>query len=533
MRRELDSMLDRVTCLESDRALAETESRALRRLADATTADEAIRVLLQCCVPEPESDLAAWFDCRSGEQPWLRAAYGLGDESCGRVAVDTDWLSHLAHESCLRLWTDEAQLSDFYRRLAADDQSKVRELIVLRVGPAGRPQAMLVTTTLPPERTSFAGRLELMERLLATLCALLQRTEMLAQQQDELRLTREILDLRCLVDTHLGTPLELLEEFLNRLMSAAGFDHATLYLASNKRLDPKPLVTSGAGLPRGLVDLWKIDEAMLARRGLDAFGLTFLTSADLRAVPIRSTMRGAMLAPLMHEDSLIGVVCLTRHADAPLPEADRELLRWATKYLAETILRTVDRAIIEQQARRDALTQLANRHTFDREIERHAAQVERDETPCALIMLDIDRFKSLNDRYGHLAGDEVLRCAARMVQSCVARTRAADRPLVARYGGEELSVLLPGSGLDGAYRVAEDILSTVRRKAINFEGQVIRLTISAGVAVAPQHGTTPSELIAAADAALYRAKQAGRDRCEVATTRRAAVEKMAAHSVSG
>ena len=533
MRRELESMVDRVTCLESDRALAETESRALRLLAETATADEAVRVVLQCCVSDPESALAAWFELSAEGRPWLRAAYGLSDDSCARSAADPDWAALLAGESSLRLWIDEARLTTFYQRLSTDDQSKVRELFVLRVGPAHRPMGIVVTSTLAPEGTSLAGRITLIERLLSTLTRLLQRTETLMQQQDELRLTRELLDLRCLVDTHLGTPIELLEEFLGRLVAAAGFNRGTLYLASDKRLDPRPLVTSGDGLPRGLVDLWKLDEAALARQGLDADGLTFLTAAELRSVPVRSTMRGALLAPLVHEDALIGVVCLTRHAESPLPDADRELLRWATEYLAETILRTVDRAIIEQQARRDALTQLANRHTFDREIERHVGHAERTETPCALIMLDIDRFKSLNDRYGHLAGDEVLRCVARMVQSCVARTRAADRPLVARYGGEELSVLLPGTDLDGAYRVAEDILSTIRRKAVDFEGQVIRLTISAGVAVCPRHGSTPSELIAAADAALYRAKQAGRDRCEVAPARRLAAERMAAYGVSG
>jgi diguanylate cyclase (GGDEF)-like protein len=533
IRRELESMVDRVMCLESDRALAETESRVLRRLAEVTTADEAVRVVLQCCVPEPEAALAAWYEVRPEGRPWLRAAYGLSDESCARIAAEPNWLSRLAGESSLRLWTEEARMTTFYRQLSPEDQSKVRELIVLRVGPPGRPLGIVVTTTLAPEGTSFAGRLELMERLLSTLVGLLQRTEALTQQQDELRLTRELLDLRCLVDTHLGTPIELLEEFLGRLVIAAGFDRGTLCLASGKRLDPKPLVSSGDGLPRGIVDLWKLDEAVLARQGLEATGLAFFPATELRSLPIRSTMRGALVAPLMHEDSLIAVVCLTRQSETPLADADRELLRWATEYLTETILRTVDRAIIEQQARRDALTQLANRHTFDREIDRHVARAERTEEPCSLIMLDIDRFKLLNDRYGHLAGDEVLRCVARMVQSCAARTRAADRPLVARYGGEELSVLLPGIGLDGAYRVAEDILSTVRRKAVDFEGRVIRMTASAGVAVCPQHGITPSELIAAADAALYRAKQAGRDRCEVAAAGRAPSERLAAYGVGG
>jgi diguanylate cyclase (GGDEF)-like protein len=529
IRRELNSMADRVMCLESDRALAETETRALHQLTEVTTADDAVRVVLQCCVPDPEKALAAWFDLPAGGPPWLRAAYGLHDGSCARVVIDADWLSQLTGRTSLRLGKTDVALTSFFRQLLPEDQSKVDELIILRVGPPARPQGIVVTSTLAPEGSSLTGRLELMERLLSTLSGFLQRTEALGQQQDELRLTRELLDLRCLVDTHLGTPIDLLTEFLGRLVAAAGFDRGTLSLASGKRLDPKPLVSSGTDLPRGIVDLWRLDEAVLAREGLEASGLVFLSAVELRSLQLRSTMRGALVAPLMHEDSLIGVVCLTRQSESQLADKDRELLRWSTEYLTETILRTVDRAIIEQQARRDALTQLANRHTFDREIERHVGQVERTGGECALIMLDIDRFKLLNDRFGHLAGDEVLRCVARMVQACVTRTRSGDRPLAARYGGEELSVLLPGVGLDGAFRVAEDILSNVRRKAVDFEGRVIRLTISAGVAVCPQHGTTPSELIAAADAALYRAKQAGRDRCELAAARRATAERLAAY----
>jgi diguanylate cyclase (GGDEF)-like protein len=129
-------------------------------------------------------------------------------------------------------------------------------------------------------------------------------------------------------------------------------------------------------------------------------------------------------------------------------------------------------------------------------------------------MLDVDRFKSLNDLHGHLAGDEVLRTVARTVESCVGRMRSSDRPLVARYGGEELAVLLPGVPIHGAKRIAEQIIEAVRSIEVQFDDKIIRLTISAGIAVCPKDGATPNELIAAADGALYRAKNNGRDRWE-------------------
>jgi diguanylate cyclase (GGDEF)-like protein len=532
IRRELRTAVARCTSLESARALAELETCTLRRLTSAATADEALGVVLELYAPDPRTELAVFFEWPPVGAPRRCASRGIDAESLPRITADSDWPSRLATSPALRLPQPDACRTTFYRRLSRADQAKVDDLFLLRMGGVGQPQGVLVTTALVPDGVAIAGRMELAERILATTGRLLRRTEALAQQQDELRLTRELLDLRCLVDTHVGTPIELLEEFLRRLATAAGFDRGTLYLATGTRLDPKPLVTMGEGLPRGLADLWRLDEAALARQGLESAGMVFLAAPDLAALGIRSTMRGALVAPLRHEDSLIGVVSLARQSDIPLAVGDRQLLKWGTDYLRETILRTVDRAIIEQQARRDALTQLANRHTFDREITRHVAESNHSGEECSLIMLDIDRFKRLNDQYGHLAGDEVLRTVARMVQSCVSRTRWADRPLVARYGGEELSVLLPGVGLDGAYRVAEDILETVRRKAIEAEGRVLRLTISGGVATCPLHAATPSGLIAAADAALYRAKQGGRDRCEVAFTRRGTSEPAMAYEAA-
>jgi diguanylate cyclase (GGDEF)-like protein len=92
--------------------------------------------------------------------------------------------------------------------------------------------------------------------------------------------------------------------------------------------------------------------------------------------------------------------------------------------------------------------------------------------------------------------------------------RSTDRPLVARYGGEELAVLLPGVPIHGAKRIAEQILEAVRALEVPFDDAMIRLTISAGIAVCPKDGSSPTELIAAADEALYRAKKNGRDRWE-------------------
>lgn len=519
VRQKLDSAIDRLNALESDRALAESETHILRHFAATSSVDESIDCLLCFCVPDADSGFAVFVvlnDDGTVCDVWQR---GLASTSLRNVVLDPEWLKRLADEPALRLAAGDARKSQFLQSLDQADREKAEQLILVRAGDSVPPDGILLTTHLRPESAAFPGRLELAQRLAGSLSSCLRRTETLQTQQDELRLTRELLELRCLVDTHFGSPVELLEEFLLRVCTATGFNRSTLHLASNARLDTKPLVRTGTPLARGIADLWQLDELALARRGLQSTELIHFDAAALHALQVRSTMCAALVAPLVHEETLIGVVTLSRQTDEPISDIEQELLRWATDFLTETILKTIDRAIIEQQARRDALTQLANRHTFDHGICEQLDRSVRTGQKCSLILLDVDRFKSLNDRFGHLAGDEVLRNLAQVIRATVSSQHSSDRTLCARYGGEELAVLLPGMDLQGAARVADAVVAAVRQAETVHDGQTIKTTISAGVATCPQHSETPDGLIAAADAALYQAKQNGRDRTELAAAR--------------
>jgi diguanylate cyclase (GGDEF)-like protein len=140
---------------------------------------------------------------------------------------------------------------------------------------------------------------------------------------------------------------------------------------------------------------------------------------------------------------------------------------------------------------------------LDREVKR----VGRTGQPLSLIMLDIDHFKSVNDTYGHPAGDTLLRTLAEVVQRQI---RAED--VACRYGGEEFAIILPNSPLDSARRCAERIREELRSLTVEHKGQSLgRITLSLGVASFPEHGPTAEALVQAADAALYQAKRGGRD----------------------
>lgn len=161
-----------------------------------------------------------------------------------------------------------------------------------------------------------------------------------------------------------------------------------------------------------------------------------------------------------------------------------------------------------QAAQTDGLTRLANRRAFDQRLAEQTAHATAGGPPVTLVMIDLDHFKRLNDNHGHQAGDEVLRLVAQVL-----RDNAPAGSMPARYGGEELALILSGTGPAEGVEVAERI-----RAAIATAPGPVPVTASLGVAWCPGTGTSPHELLAAADAALYEAKRGGRNRVVPAWT---------------
>jgi diguanylate cyclase (GGDEF)-like protein/PAS domain S-box-containing protein len=164
---------------------------------------------------------------------------------------------------------------------------------------------------------------------------------------------------------------------------------------------------------------------------------------------------------------------------------------------------------LEQLATRDGLTGLANRRCFDDTLQAEWQRALRQQQPLSLLMVDVDNFKQYNDAYGHLGGDE---CLQRIACAVSSEMRAND--LVARYGGEEFAVILPNQSLKGAAIVAERIRCRVEQLHLPNLGSkqhVVTVSIGAATALAAPEND-PSQLVATADSALYRAKHMGRNR---------------------
>ncbi len=198
--------------------------------------------------------------------------------------------------------------------------------------------------------------------------------------------------------------------------------------------------------------------------------------------------------------------------DHQISQETYELATTVAKNIALTLANIGLRERLKEQSITDPLTRLFNRRFMDDMLEREIKRAKRAQTDIGMIMMDIDLFKTVNDTYGHDAGDLVLRTLASFLKSSV---RAED--IVCRYGGEEFLLILLGSSLENTLRRAESIRETA--EAINhvYNGVDLgKITVSAGVAIYPEDGADRDSLVTAADSALYSAKRAGRNRVKSA-----------------
>ena len=212
-----------------------------------------------------------------------------------------------------------------------------------------------------------------------------------------------------------------------------------------------------------------------------------------------------LAAPLATGDEVVGAIVLSRRAGSTWPQSTRRILNGAAVEASAALARTVSHRDAEAAASTDPLTGLPNRRYFD-EFVGLLAQRRRAGDGVGILMVDIDRFKALNDTYGHATGDAVLRGVASAIVSAV---REDDVP--ARFGGEEFVVLLRNPGPGVAVEVGERIRAAVRALDLRELG-VPPVSVSVGVAVANGPDEPIDELLRIADQNLYSAKRGGRDR---------------------
>ncbi|WP_342616420.1 diguanylate cyclase [Rhodoferax sp. GW822-FHT02A01] len=325
------------------------------------------------------------------------------------------------------------------------------------------------------------------------------------------------------------------------LLSVFGFVMATWYrayqLARKAEASRKLLVSVLNTLDVGL-EIWDADDRLLHyNKQINRLRIDFRTSGDIgktfeELTRAKLQQRQIVVAIGREEEWLATRMQMRgRKTDPQLKEYTGDQWfrthdqRTAEGYLVTSWVDVTDlvrkerelqdrNALLQQLNSMDPLTGLINRRRLDEVLAIELSRSERSGTPISLLMIDIDHFKKYNDHYGHVAGDECLRAVADVLRRCVRRAGET----VARYGGEEFVVLLPGSDLNHAVEIAQTCITLLRQRAIEHKGSgMSTLTFSIGVAnTSSIFGLLPGTFVNAADAAMYRAKMAGRAGYKVA-----------------
>ncbi len=237
----------------------------------------------------------------------------------------------------------------------------------------------------------------------------------------------------------------------------------------------------------------------------------------------------SICVPMVAQGQPLGLFHLAWIGNGAAPSASylehqEDIAVSAAETLAFAIANVKLREKLKEQTIRDPLTQLYNRRHLEGALYREMSRASRTGTPVGLVMIDVDNFKLFNDSFGHLVGDKLLRTLGAYLKSHV---RPEDVP--ARYGGEEFALILPGASCSIVTGRAEALRKGFRDIPVELGGieKLDRISISCGVAIFPEHGSTVEEVFRAADGALYQAKKSGKNCVMVSSERRPAETNMA------
>lgn len=216
--------------------------------------------------------------------------------------------------------------------------------------------------------------------------------------------------------------------------------------------------------------------------------------------------------PLKFKDEILGVMNLSRGVTGRFTRSELRLMSLLADQAAVAIFNARLYKRISQMANTDSVTGLPNRRALDERLQEEWRLCEQTQNPFAVVMMDLDGFKAVNDTFGHNVGDELLYSLFNFLAQ---RMRSSD--FLARYGGDELTLVMRNTDLTAAQVVTQKVIDLMQEYHFNFPGgREVKLGITAGIAIYPTHASNPSDMIRAADSALYHAKKYSRGRYSVA-----------------
>ncbi len=524
-RRRIDELSDHNQSLQStteqaihDERVARLENSLLRDFLAKPDAKSALGEMLRRYSIKTD-DFAAYVEVSPDEATVIDSS-GLRPKSRAGFYVSRDLCTLISAKRVLTLEGAELFNSPLMSGLTRDDRRKVSSIVCIACDAPSGNAGIFVTTGFPLERVDRDRQIELTVRLLDCIYRHYQQSHRVSAQEDELVMANDVMHLRGLVDRDFKAIDAMANMVLEHLAAQLGAYRAAYFeIDDQPNSKPQRVTVVGKEPQPNLIPVWENAEDVLAHLGMGCRTHKLLAEDTLKGqLEIKKLVATALVIPLLKGGQPSGVVCLTWGGPKKLDRAELKLVEWCVESLADGFSRVKKYVQADRESKEDGLTQLVNRRKFDQQLEIELEMAQRDTDTLGLLLLDLDRFKSVNDTYGHQAGDEVLRVAAERLRQEVKKVRGGDRILLARYGGEEMAVVLPKFDTPGAKRVAESIRKAIAAKPIVHDRRSIPVTTSIGLAIYPHHANTSAGLVEFADQGLYEAKETGRNRVCVAST---------------
>lgn len=510
---KVGTLSDELTTIKKEHSLSCMENSILKEFLAQASAEQAFELLLRRYVPDIQVGFAAFVKTTNSGTEVLRSR-GLSEQSKSRLSLSDELVKELQEKEDQNLHFENRELleSPLLAQLSVADRKKINKIFVFLIDSNSDTSYLFITSSLYPVHATINQQIQLVNRLMLSIADTFRQTQSRELHVSQLKLTKDMLTLRAVQDGNYNSPLEMLEAFITKLSKLVSSDGGALFLTGHEPgANVRPLVYSVPHLPAKDQTTWKKHHSRLAIAGQSKTQRTY-SPTDLTKIGITSLIQTVVHIPLVQSESTIGSLCVSKRRDTPFSEAEMELIEWSADYLSNTILRVLNQVAVERRAKIDGLTQLANRREFDNRLPHELQRTLANKRYCSLMLCDLDHFKLINDTHGHQAGDTVLKSTAEIVSNCLQGYQLPDQPLIARYGGEEIAIILPGVDDNRALTIAESIRSSVEAMEFEFDRKIVQVTISIGISTSPHHGTTADELFAQADAALYRAKDSGRNR---------------------
>lgn len=509
--RAITGLKNELRSSQSECSVALAESALLHQILAGQTLEQMLQSIMQEFVPDTHRGWTAYFDLNP--EPHLILSRGSWTPPTHPIDLEDELLAPALAGEIVTFQDPRIAKSRFLLNFDAQDRSVSDCLYVIGVRSGKETFGLLVTTHLSPSDAPVEQQYQLARRMRTGLAGHIAALKSRARQERELRNNSDRLAVRALFDREFDNPLKMIRQFLRTMQLLSEADRGVLFFSAPiGDWEPTSYLTSG-DVPEPCHKLiWHDCEERLTQLDCGSQSQRLYDEQTLSRVELDQAFKAAVVTPVVIKGKSIGTLCLTRLASLPFTPDHQRLLEWSVELLAEKMAIAIQQAQFKRMAQLDAVTQIANRHTFERELDRELQIAYSTSGEISLIMLDLDRFKQINDNHGHQAGDEALRVVAQLLKDSLSHLRADDRAFCARFGGEEFAIILPGVGPLGATRIAELIRGHIANLRINWQDKVISLTVSGGIATYPDDGATAEEMIATADKALYEAKNSGRNR---------------------